>query len=371
MTRSASAGGGDLLTRDGLNRALLVRQMLLGRRKLPAGDAIERLVGLQAQVPANPYLALWSRLAGFVPDHLAGLLRDRSAVRLAMMRSTIHLVSARDCVELRPVIQPVLDRQLRASAFGRDVAGIESAKLARAARALLKEPKTLAELGAGLQRRWPDRDAASLAYAIRNIVPLVQVPPRGLWGQSGQARHATAESWLSRPLAKSRSPDDAVLRYLGAFGPATIRDVQSWSGLTRLREAIERLRPGLRTFRDEVGAELFDVPDAPLPAPDMPAPPRFLPDYDNVLLGHGDRSRIFLDESHRIVGIGRPTVLVGGYVRATWEVTGRAGAATLSIHPLGRLSRRDRSEVEEEGARVLAFLAPDADAPDVRFARSG
>ena len=360
-----------MLTRDGLNRALLERQLLLRRRKISASDAIERLVGLQAQVPANPYLALWSRLAGFVPDHLADLLRDRRAVRLAMMRSTIHLMSADDCVELRPVMAPVLERQLHASAFGRNVAGIEDAALIRAARAQLKEPKTFAELGAGLTRRWPDRDPTSLAYAVRNLVPLVQVPPRGLWGMSGQAKHATAESWLGRPLAKRRSPDSAVLRYLAAFGPATIRDAQSWSGLTRLRETIERLRPRLRSFRDEEGAELFDVAGAPLPAPDTPAPPRFLADYDNVLLGHGDRSRIFLDESHRSVGVGRPTVLVGGYVRATWEMRRTAGSAMLTIRPLGRLSRQDRSAVEGEAGRVLRFLAPDADSADVGFARLG
>lgn len=372
MTRAAAAGRrDDVLGKDALNRALLERQMLLRRRRVPAADAVEHLVGLQAQVPANPYVSLWTRLAGFVPDDLADLVRERRAVRLALMRSTIHLVSARDCLRIRPVIQPVLDRQLRTISFGRNVAGIDTRALVRAARGLLREPMTLADLGVGLQRRWPDRDPTSLAYAVRNLVPLVQVPPRGLWGQGGRATHVTAEAWLGSRLGRSAAPDETVLRYLAAFGPATVRDVQGWSGLTGVRQVVDRLRPRLRTFRDEHGRELVDVPGAPLPAADVPAPPRFLPDYDNVLLGHADRTRIFLDDRHRGVGIGRPTVLVGGYVRATWEWSADAGAATLLVHPLGRLSRQDRSEVAEEGARLLALLAPEAADRDVRFTTAG
>ena len=367
MSRSAPARPGDLLDQRTLNRALLERQLLLRRARIAAADSIERLVGLQAQVPANPYVSLWSRLAGFTPDHLAALVRERRAVRLALMRSTIHLVSARDCLSLRPVIQPVLERQLRSSSFGKNVAGIDDGALVRAGRALLKEPKTLSELGAGLRRRWPDRDATSMAYAIRNLVPLVQIPPRGLWGESGRATHATAETWLGRPLARSRRPDDVVFRYLAAFGPASVRDAQNWSGLTRLREVVDRLRPRLRTFRDERGQELFDVPGAPLPDPATPAPPRFLPDFDNVLLGHHDRSRIFRDETGRTGLIGRPTVLVDGTVGATWDASEADGVSTLTVRPFARLTRPDREAVSGEGIRLLGLLAPGAD-PDVRFA---
>jgi hypothetical protein len=336
---------------------------------MAAGDAIEHLVGLQSQIPANPYVSLWSRLAGFAPAHLSDLVRDRRAVRLALMRSTIHLVSADDSLTLRPVIQPVLERQLRSTSFGRNVAGIDDTALVRAGRALLREPKTLAELGAGLARRWPGRDATSLAYAIRNLVPLVQIPPRGLWGESGQATHMTAETWLGRPMARSRRADDVVLRYLAAFGPASVRDVQSWSGLTRLREVVDRLRPRLRAFRDEQGRELVDVPGAPLPDADTPAPPRFLPDFDNVLLGHHDRGRIFRDERQRPALIGRRTVLVDGIVGATWDASVTNGVATLAVRPLGRLSRADRAAVMDEGVRLLGFLAPEA-AADVRIVKA-
>jgi hypothetical protein len=353
-----------------LNRALLERQMLLRRATLPALDALEHLVGMQAQAPNPPYIGLWTRLDGFRHDELSQLIKDRHAVRIAMMRSTIHLVSARDCLLLRPLLQSVLERGLHGT-WGRRLAGLDTATLAAAGRALVEEqPRTFSDLGTRLREQWPDRDPDALAGAVRTFVPLVQVPPRGLWGASGQSTHTSAEAWLGRPLAPQPALEEMILRYLAAFGPATVRDMQVWSGLTRLREVIDRLRPRLRTFRDEHGIELLDLPDAPVPDADTPAPVRFLAEYDNVLLSYADRTRIIADQHRPLVftvnGIIRATVLVNGFVCGTWKILRHRDAATLIIEPFAPLPTQDWTALAEEGARLIDFAAADADSRDVR-----
>ncbi len=367
-----------VLTLRELNRATLERQLLLCRQKLPAVEAIEHLVGLQAQAPNPPYISLWTRLEGFHPNELARLITDRRAVRIALMRNTIHLVTARDCLALRPLVQPVFGRGLDANRAHRSgIEGVDIEALVAAGRALLEErPRTAKELGELLRERWPERDPASLARAIRHLVPLVQVPPRGLWGRSGPAAHTTAEAWLGRPLDPDPSPDEMIKRYLGAFGPATVKDVQTWSGLTRLGEVTDRLRPHLSTFRDEHGRELFDLPDAPRPDPDAPAPPRFLPEFDNLILSHADRTRIIADDHRRVIasknGMVPATVLVDGFVRGTWKTERTRGKAALVIEPFEPLARKDREALAEEGERLIRFMAePEgAEAFEVRFAES-
>src|ERR671933_1108518 len=356
-----------VLTLRELNRATLERQMLLRRWKLSAAEAIDYLVGMQAQAPNPPYIGLWTRLEGFHPDELACLITDRRAVRIALMRNTVHLVSARDCLKLRPLVQPVLDRGVYVNRTYR--AGIEEMDieaLVATGRALLEErPRTAKELGELLRERWPDRDAASLARAIRHLVPLVQVPPRGVWGKSGQATHTTAEAWLGRPLDPNPSLEEMVVRYLGAFGPATVKDVQTWSGLTRLGEVVERLRARLRTFRDGHGRELFDLPDAARPDPNTPSPPRFLPQFDNLILSHADRTRIIAEEYRKVIasrnGMVPATVLVDGFVRGTWKTGRTSGKATLVIEPFESLSKEDRDALSEEGRRLVRFVAEPED----------
>jgi hypothetical protein len=346
---------------------------LLGRVRRGVPAALEHLVGLQAQNTPSPYLALWARIAGFRPEALSRLLAARRAVRLALYRSTIHLVTARDCLALRPVIAPVLARAHAASPFGKRLRGVDVAPLVVKARALLdEEAMTTSELGARLAALRPGADAEAIGYAMRALLPLVQVPPRGLWGEGGLPRCADAEAWLGRALATDTSPDALARRYLAAFGPATPADFQVWSGLTGGAAVFARLRPKLRVFADERGRELFDVPRAPLPDPDVPAPVRFLPDYDNALLGHADRARIVAaaDLARLRAENGfLPPFLVDGFVRGTWKVERAKDRATLVLRPFSRLAGPDRAALEEEGAGVLALVAAGSRRRVVRFAR--
>jgi hypothetical protein len=353
---------GTVLSTRALNRALLARQMLLRRKRMSALPAVDRLVGLQAQVPRDPYVALWSRLEGFRPTGLAQPMAERRAVRMPLFRATLHLVSAADALVLRPVIGPVLHRTLHTqSPFGRRLAGLDVDELMAVATTLLEErPRTRAELAPLLAERWPDHDGPSLAYAVTYLLPLVQTTPRGIWGRSGPAAFTTIEHWLGRPLASSTEPDAMVLRYLAVFGPALPADVQSWSGLAGARRVLERLRPQLRTFRDERERELFDVPRAPLPDPATPAPVRFLPEYDNVLLGHKDRGRIVAPDVPGWTDIGWGAVLVDGYPAARWRLVTEDGGATLRIERFRSLRAAERTDLTDEAKRLLAFLATDA-----------
>ncbi|HJW50224.1 MAG TPA: winged helix DNA-binding domain-containing protein, partial [Candidatus Limnocylindria bacterium] len=359
-----------ILSRRALNRALLERQLLLARSRMSAKDAIEQLVGMQAQEPIDPYIGLWTRLEDFRADDLASLITKRRAVRMGLMRATVHLVSARDALAMWPVVRSVFERVF-ASARG-DVgvptytsrlAGVDMTALLAAGRKLVDEdPRSAAELRPLLKKRWPRRDGDALAAAVHFLLPLVQVPPRGLWGKSGQARHTSLEAWLGKDAGTDTSPDKLMVRYLRAFGPATVADARNWSRLSGLREVFERLRPRLRTFRDENGRELFDVPDGALPDPDTPAPPRFLPQYDNVFLAHEDRSRIVRDDFKRSPWIegNFGTVLVDGSIGALWKIVRKGGVATLQIEPVVPLGRRDMDAVAMEGERLLAFTDPDA-----------
>lgn len=366
-----SAAVADVLSLRALNRALLDRQMLLRRAPVSVDDALERFVGLQAQAPNPPYLGLWTRLEGFRPEDLAQRIRDRRAVRLALMRSTLFLVTARDALRLRPVLDAELARWAL-SVHGKGVAGVDLAELAAAGRALAEEaPRTFQELGVLLAERWPQADRSALGNMVRNLVPLVQVPPRGVWGESGPAAHTTVDAWLGRPLDAETAPDALVMRYFAAFGPATVRDAQHWCGLKRLGPVVDRLRPRLRAFRDASGAELFDVPDAPRPDADTPAPARFLPEFDNGLLSHADRARIISEADRKRVftvnGIIRATFLVDGFVRGMWKIERDGDAAVLVISPFAPLAPADRAALEDEGGRLLRFAAEDAARRDVRF----
>jgi hypothetical protein len=352
------------LSAKALNRATLARQFLLERARTTVPAALEHLAGMQAQAPDAPYVGLWTRLAGFRPEELAGLIEARKAVRAPLMRATVHLVTAADWAALRPWVQPVLERSFAGQAFARNLAGADINEIIAAGRALLAAaPLTRPELGRALARRWPDRDPDSLAHAVSYLLPVVQVPPRGVWGQRGPARLAPADDWTGRPLGTEPDPAALVLRYLGAFGPATVQDVQAWSGLTRLREVTDQLGARVRRFRDEDGRELLDLPHAPRPGPDTPAPPRFLPEYDNLLFSHADRSRVITGQ--RAVplppgsGAAQGTLLVDGRFAGTWRATRPEGQANLQVTTFAELTTSDASAVTSEGLDLLAFIAPE------------
>lgn len=369
MAKRAKVGGQTLSPRA-LNRALLARQMLLERAAVSPAEAVDHLVGMQAQVPTDPYFALWSRLENFDPLVLSALITRRKAVRIAAMRGTLHLLTARDALMLRPWVQPVLSRTLVATSFGKDTKGVDMDALVATGRAAVEEtPLTLAELRPMLAAAFPGFNATSLSHAFHYSAPLVQVPPRGLWGEGGLPRVTTAERWLKKPLAKP-APEKTVLRYLAAFGPASVMDAQAWSGLTKLGPAFEALRPKLATFRDETGRELFDLPAAPRPDADTPAPPRFLPVYDNVTLGFANRDRILKGAPPRAVpqSVNVRAFLIDGFVAGFWKIDERKDHASLTLEPFRKLAKPDERALVAEGRQLLAFAAPDGKA-EVRFGR--
>jgi hypothetical protein len=365
-----------VLSTRALNRALLARQGLLERTDRTALEVIEQVVGLQAQDVKAPYYGLWTRIADFDPAALSALLADRRAVRIALMRGTIHLVSARDALALRPVVQETIARATHA-AWGKGLRGAALAEIESAGRALVEEqPRTFAQLGGLLAARWPQADPAALAQAVRALVPLVQVPPRGLWGRSGPAAHTSAQHWLDGVTAPAPSVEQTVLRYLGAFGPASAADVQKWSGLTRIAAVLERLRPQLVSFSDEAGRELLDLPDAPRPDPQTPVAVRFVAPFDNVLLSHVDTTRILPAEHRGRVmtqnGLVSGTFLVDGFVQGTWKVSTVRRSATLAITPFGaNVTKKVAAALEREGERLLAFAAPAAGERAVALSAGG
>jgi hypothetical protein len=340
-----------MLTTRALNRATLHRQWLVERADASAAAAVEHLVGMQAQEPFSAYYGLWSRLNGFKAAELADLLTGRGAVRVPLYRATIHLLTAADHARVQPLFREMLRKRFLSSPYGGGAKGVDLDELEAAALPLLTErPRTRRELCTLLAERWPERDAESLGSAIAQITPVVQVPPRGVWGQSGPAAWAPAAQWLGE-RTETGDAADLIRRYLAAFGPATVKDVQTWCGLTRLRQVTADM--DLRVLADESGRDLLDLPDGPLPDEDTPVPVRFLPEFDNLLLAHHDRTRVISQEDYRrgvVIG-GKPTLLVDGFVHGVWRV--KDGA--LDIEAFRPLTRAQRADVLAEGARLLDF----------------
>ncbi len=354
----------EVLSRRALNRALLARQMLLSRQEVPVDQALERLVGMQAQEPQAPYIGLWTRLERFDPNDLSELIAGRGAVRGTLMRCTVHLVTRDDWARLWPLTAPARERGFRASPFARELTNVDLDDLLDAARQQLTDhPLSRPELAAILSERWPGVDPPSLAQAS-TLIPVVQAPPRGLWGQGGQARWITSEAWFGARIEEPAALDALIRRYLTAYGPASVKDIQAWSGLTGLREHLAEMRPTLRTFRNEQGHELFDVPEGLLPDAQTTAPARLLAPFDNIQLAHAERSRI-IDPAHRD-HIYRDRLmrafLVDGFIAGSWQIK----RGTLTLKPVRPLSKAQLGELTNEGMRLLAFVAPGAPQPTIQ-----
>ena len=346
-----------VLTRRELNRALLARQGLLSRTGATPVAMVEHLVGLQAQAPLPPYYGLWSRLEGFDPHELGRLLTDRAgraADAHAGDRPPRHAARRGAAAPARPArdrAQP--QRRLRA-AHGRRRHRRAGARRARAAG---RRAAHRARGRARLVERGIGDDVEAIANAVRAYAPLVQVPPRGVWGAGGQARYATLEAFTGLELEADPSIDDVVLRYLGAFGPASVMDMQNWSGLTRLKAVFERLRPRLATFAGEDGRELFDLPDAPRPDP---ATPGARPAARRVRQ-RAARPRRPAPDHPRRASRGAPmlapgrfvnNLLVDGMLRATWWLE-RDGRRSDARDPPGRRVLRGRARGgRRRGARA-------------------
>ena len=350
-----------------LNRATLARQLLLERADLGAVEAVGRVMGLQAQEPRPPFLALWTRLAGFEADALATAIRDGDVVRATLMRATLHMFTRADYAALRPVLQPGIGDALKV--VGARAAGIEPAALATLARGLLADgPRTFDEIRAAIADEHPDLDHRVAGYAVRLNLPLTMVPTDDRWAFPRTARFALTDV----DLDDAPPPAGLVRRYLAAFGPAAATDVQRWAGLKGLRFVLEGMKDELVTFKDERGRTLYDLPDAPRPPADADAPPRFLPDFDQMLLAHDDRARVIAD-AHRPVVVTKnlrvkAVVLVDGFAAGTWSITRKRKDATLTITPFDGLRRGLRKPLTEEGERLLAFAEPEATATKVEFA---
>jgi hypothetical protein len=347
-----------------LNRTYLRRQLLAERIPRPAGDIVGHLVAVQGQESDSPYLGLWARSADFVMADLTGLLQDRTVVRSALLRGTQHLCAGEDYRWLRPTLQPALERMAgRAGRLG----GCDPEAFDAVGREIMAEGTlTRPEIARRIAERFPEADLGELALVVHLRFALLHPPPAGTWGHRGRVGCVPAEDWLGRPLAAAPSAETLVLRYLAAFGPASVKDVQVWSGLTRLAALFAALRPRLRVFRDENGMELYDLPDAPIEDVDAPAPVVFLPEFDNAVLGHSDRSRILHPGDRPLVMPGysvvRPTVLVDGFVAATWSRRG----PLVEVAAFRPLSAADRSAVEAGAERLVGFVAP-GEALEVRW----
>jgi hypothetical protein len=288
-----------------------------------------------------------------------------------MMRATLHLITARDYLRFRGSIQPALSASMKSIIQRRTSAADIDAIAAAAQECFREKPQTFGELRANLSQRFPDVDERATGYLARTCLALVMQPQHAEFGFGADTKFALASSRLEAPVESEEHFEDLVLRYLAAFGPASVADAQTWSGLPKLKPVFEKLRRRLNVFRDEGKRELFDVPDGLRPAEDTPAPVRLLPGFDNVILGHAERSRIIADEHRPRVATKNlqilPTFLLDGFVAGTWEIASTKSTAKVTISPFKPVTRATKRDLTDEAEQLIRFLIPDAPRSEVLF----
>jgi len=358
-----------ILTLREINRTTLARQHLLTRLDQPVPALIEHLGGLQAQLPGAPYVGLWTRLPHFQRADLAHRIETREIVKAAFVRVTLHLITAADYLRFRATLQPVMAAG-QADIVQRRGGTFDRATVLEAARAFIAaQPRSFAEISAMLTERLPDQDVGAMRHTVRTDLPLVQVPTSAPWSFPGNPQFTLAESWLGQSIDPADHLPDLLRRYLAAFGPATITDMQTWSGFSKLKERVESLRPRLQTYRDEQRRELFDLPDLPILPEDTPAPVRLLPEFDNLLLAYTKRTRVVADAHRPRVYLPAlrvaATFLVDGFVAGVWKVEKTRAAARLTLSPFAPFAPSDRAALLEEAESLVRFVEPTAAAHEV------
>ena len=345
-----------------LSRATLARQGLLERQGWSAVDAVGRLLGMQAQEPKPPFVGLWTRIEDFDAEELRAALRKRKVVRATLMRATLHLMNARDYAAFRPALQPALDASMKSILKARGEGIVADEVIAAGEKLLKKGPLTFNEVRDALQTEFPDVDQRALGYVVRTGIPLAMVPTDDPWGFARDSQFELAK------VGREDATKELVRRYLAAYGPATAADMQTWSGLKQLGPVFDDLAGELEI----VGDGLYDLPDAPRPGGDAPAPVRFLPPFDQLLLAHADRSRVIADE-HRPRVITKnlripATFTSDGWVAGIWTVDAKKKVTTLRLEPFGKLTKKAQKEIAAEGEGLLRFAEPEAGAYDVTWA---
>jgi hypothetical protein len=359
-----------VLTTRALNRATLARQMLLERSDMPIAQAAEFLGGLQAQQSNDPYIGLWSRLNGFRQQDLTALIVDRTLNRATTMRGTLHLHTADDLFGFRALVQPFLSAQWKSNFLKRFGGEDKKAVIRAGIRLLNKGPMTAGALNKKLKEKFPSAEPIALSALLAVTETLVQIPPTRIWGTGSAPILTRVENWLPPPHQRPLSREDLVRRYLRAFGPASVADMATWCRLTKLGAEFKKIASELIVFQDEAGRTLYDVPDAPRPHEETPAPVRFLPLYDNVYLGYDDRRRMLSEETVHLMSMFqsfKPAVLIDGTINAGWTVSSKKDRATLEIELYRTMSKRELKELEQEGQRFIRFLEPEAGRRDVAF----